>query len=159
MTKEEQELEIAEGLELMRLLFPDKRVSYFIAPFNRTNVHTYDVAARHGLQVVAAEGIHLEARLEKLKIKPGHWYRYHHHRFYPESQFDVYQLSIEKLEAAFDRCFSSRAFDLRGFFDDVRSYASFKIHSKLRNSPVFPVLRRVKRKLTRAQTFNYVSEE
>jgi len=150
MSREEQELDIAEGLKLMRLLFPNKRVSYFIAPFNRTNVHTYDVAARHGLQVVAAEGVHLEANLDNLEINPGHWYRYHHHRFYPESQFDFYQLSIEKLEAAFDRCFSpeGRSLDVPKLLHDVRSHAS-KIDNKFRNSPLFPILKRVKRTLSR----------
>jgi len=100
MSKEEQDRDMAEGLAQMRCLFPSKRIRYFIAPFNRTNAATYEVAARHGLTVSAAQGVHLEQRLCHLVVQPKEWYRYHHHRFYPESKFSYYDLSIDSLDAA-----------------------------------------------------------
>src|SRR5579871_6344428 len=106
MSAEEQDRDIAEGLALMRRLFPAKRVRFFIAPFNRTNPSTYEVAARHGLEVCAAEGVHLESQIDNLVVEPRQWYRYHHHRFYPESRYAYHNLSIEKLEAALRRNFA-----------------------------------------------------
>lgn len=100
MSKEEQDHDIGEGLAIMRRLFPKKHIRFFIAPFNRTNAATYQVAANHGLKVSADEGVHLEEVLNSLSIQPKQWYRYHHHRFYPESRFTYYNLSIEKLDRA-----------------------------------------------------------
>jgi glycosyltransferase involved in cell wall biosynthesis len=105
MSKEEQDREIGEGLTKIRRLFPRKRIRFFIAPFNRTNPATYQVAAKYGLKVCADEGVHLEQELNDLTIQPKQWYRYHHHRFYPESCFTYYQLSIDKLDAALQRNF------------------------------------------------------
>jgi glycosyltransferase involved in cell wall biosynthesis len=109
MSKQEQERDIAEGLALMRRLFPAKQIRFFIAPFNRTNAATYEVAARHGLTVLAGNGVHLEVELDSLKLRPRQWYRYHHHRFYPESRFDYLNLSIEKLDAALGKNFCSQS--------------------------------------------------
>src|SRR5262249_13787427 len=109
MSAEEQERDIAEGLALMHRLFPYKPVRYFIAPFNRTNASTYEVAARYGLTVLAADGVHLEEQLDQLEIQPRMWYRYHHHRFYPESKFSHFKLSIQKLDDALDKNFGSRS--------------------------------------------------
>lgn len=106
MSAEEQDRDICEGLAQMRRLFPAKRIRFFIAPFNRTNAATYEVAARYGLKVSAGEGIHLEQQLNNLVVLPKQWYRYHHHRFYPESRFATYNLSIEKLDEALGKCFN-----------------------------------------------------
>ncbi len=108
MSDQEQDRDIGEGLALMRTLFPGKRVRYFIAPFNRTNSATYSVARRHGLTVLAAEGVHLEEEIDRLVVRPGEWYRYHHHRFYPESRFSYYNLTIEKLDEALRRNFGAQ---------------------------------------------------
>jgi len=108
MSFEEQERDIGEGLALMHRLFPTKRLRFFIAPFNRTNRATYEVAARHGLAVVAAEGVHMEEQLDWLLVRPREWYRYHHHRFYPASRFTFYNLSIEKLDAALRKNFGTQ---------------------------------------------------
>ena len=86
-------------------LFPARPIRYFIAPFNRTNEHTASAAAKFGLRVLAARGIHLEEQLHQLEVREGEWYRYHHHRFYPESTFPHWSLSMEALERALDRCF------------------------------------------------------
>lgn len=47
----------------------------------------------------------------------GELYRYHHHRFYPESTFDAYDLSIEKL---------------RGYFEKYSYNFSLKINAQFR---------------------------
>jgi glycosyltransferase involved in cell wall biosynthesis len=103
MTAAEQKQDMVDGLILMKQLFPTKSVRYFIAPFNRTNEDTFRVAAELGLIVFATQGIHLESELAHVTIQPSEWYRYHHHRFYPESTFKYYPLSLERLEAAFSR--------------------------------------------------------
>jgi peptidoglycan/xylan/chitin deacetylase (PgdA/CDA1 family) len=103
MSAEEQDQDMTEGLALMRSLFPQKCIRLFIAPFNKTNAATYEIAARNGLTVSAAEGIHLEEQLNRLVVKPGEWYRYHHHRFYPESKFTYYDLSVKKLDDVLGR--------------------------------------------------------
>jgi glycosyltransferase involved in cell wall biosynthesis len=105
MSAEEQDRDIGEGLALMLRLFPGKRIRFFIAPFNRANAATYEVATRHGLTVLTADGIHLEEQLDRLKVQPKQWYRYHHHRFYPESKFSLYKLSIQKLDEALGKNF------------------------------------------------------
>lgn len=99
MSYEEQNDEIAAGLDILRRLFPLKKISYFIAPFNRTNEATYEVCRELGLEVLAATGVHLESVLDRLELVRDTWYRYHHHRFYPESVFHYYDLSTEKLDA------------------------------------------------------------
>ncbi len=100
MSYEQQDRDIKEGLRLLHLLFPDKKIDTFIAPFNRTNECTYQVCKKYGLRVSAEEGEHLEDMIHNQygKIKKGQLYRYHHHRFYPESTFFYYDLTIEKLE-------------------------------------------------------------
>ena len=105
MTMEEQRSEIREGIGILRNLFPRKVVRYFIAPFNRVNDHTKQICSEFGLHLLADSGIHLEATLDTLSIMPRTWYRYHHHRFYPESTFDNYELSLTALEAALSRNF------------------------------------------------------
>jgi hypothetical protein len=108
MSAEEQDKDIADGLALMRKLFPAKRIRFFIAPFNQTNSATFKVAGHHGLILVAGEGVHLEAELDQLVIKPQEWYRYHHHRFYSSSRFSKYPLSVERLDYALRRNFCTR---------------------------------------------------
>jgi glycosyltransferase involved in cell wall biosynthesis len=138
MSLDEQESDIAEGLDLMRHLFPNKRVKFFIAPFNRTNKDTYVAAARKGLELLAAEGVQLEADLDHLELEPSKWYRYHHHRFYPESRFDFYKLSIEKLEAALDTCFSSKPRSFGLLESSRRSSVGRRVlEDKLRASGLF----------------------
>jgi hypothetical protein len=103
MKRDEQRRELRAGLDELRGLFPGKTIRYFIPPFNRTNRHTRAVCAELGLHVLAAEGIHLEAELDHLVLRPGTWHRYHHHRFFPDSTFDHYQLSLDRLSAMFAR--------------------------------------------------------
>jgi len=103
MSALEQRADIREGLTLLRQMFPGKMVRHFIPPFNRTNAETYKVCAHFGLHVLEAKGIHLESELENVVIAPGKAYRYHHHRFYPESKFSYYPLNLARLEAALQR--------------------------------------------------------
>jgi glycosyltransferase involved in cell wall biosynthesis len=109
MSAEEQDRDMAEGLALMHRLFPAKRIRFFIAPFNRTNAATYKVAAQHGLTVLAEDGVQLEEQLQRLKVRPREWYRYHHHRFYPDSKFSFYKLSIQGLDEALGRNFYKKS--------------------------------------------------
>ena len=102
---------IEAGLQALHRLFPAKNVRYFVPPFNRTNNFTIEAARQHGLDVVAAEGVHLEAELGTVMIESGQWYRYHHHRFYPESKFSCYALSFDRLDQALARNFSSQPAD------------------------------------------------
>jgi 2-polyprenyl-3-methyl-5-hydroxy-6-metoxy-1,4-benzoquinol methylase/peptidoglycan/xylan/chitin deacetylase (PgdA/CDA1 family) len=113
MSEEEQDRDIAEGLAITRRLFPGKHIRFFIAPFNRTNAATCAVAARYDLTILAADGVLLEEELDRLKVRPGQWYRYHHHRFYPESLFTYYDLSIEKLDMALAKNFGRNRQRLR----------------------------------------------
>ena len=103
MSIEELRTEMGEGLSTLRRLFPSKPIRFFIAPFNRTSPLTYQVAAELGLRVLALDGVHLEGGLSNLHLEPSQWYRYHHHRFYPESKFPHFSLSISSLRAAISR--------------------------------------------------------
>ena len=103
MSLSELRSEMTEGLEILRRIFPSKPIRYFIAPFNRTSALTYQVAGELGLRVLALDGVHMEAGLANLRLEPRTWYRYHHHRFYPESKFPHFNLSLEALDAAFSR--------------------------------------------------------
>lgn len=99
MNYEEQYHDIEEALRILHELFPHKVITTFIAPFNHTNVDTYKVCEKFGLRVSQEEGEHLEDMIANNRgpIQKGQLYRYHHHRFYPESTFSYYDLSIEKL--------------------------------------------------------------
>lgn len=103
MSYDEQENDIREGLELLHKLFPTKIITTFIAPFNHTNEDTFKVCEKFGLRVSAEEGEHLEDMIAGSRgpIIKGQLYRYHHHRFYPDSLFDYYNLSIEILKDYF----------------------------------------------------------
>ena len=68
MLKEEQDGDEGEGPAIMRRFFLAKLIRFFIAPFNRTNPATYEVAARHRLKVSAAEGVQLERQLNSLTV-------------------------------------------------------------------------------------------
>lgn len=103
MSLEEQRSDIQEGLRQLRELFPGKTIRYFIAPFNRTNDYTFQVCRELGVELLSADGVHLEAELSRLRLHPGVWYRYHHHRFYQESNFSYYTLSMKRLDEAFQR--------------------------------------------------------
>lgn len=103
MSEDAQREDIKLGLEIMNRAFPNKLIRYFIAPFNRTNLSLYKVCEEFGLEVLEAQGIHLEEGLDVIKILPNTWYRYHHHRFYSDSSFTYYDLSLEKLEECFKR--------------------------------------------------------
>lgn len=100
MSYEKQEHDIKEGLRLLHELFPNKNITTFIAPFNMTNDYTYEICKKYGLRVSALEGEHLEDMIHNNRggIQFGQLYRYHHHRFYPESTQDFYDLSIDKLD-------------------------------------------------------------
>lgn len=115
MTYEQQNEDIGEGLRLLHKLFPEKEIRTFIAPFNHTNEDTYKVCQKYGLRVSAEEGDHLEDMIASNRgpILRGQLYRYHHHRFYPESTFTYYDLSTEKLknylyENSFTYCESTK---------------------------------------------------
>jgi hypothetical protein len=103
MSPQEQRREMSEGLALLRELFPEKQIRFFIAPFNRIAPETAQVCRELGLELLAGDGVHLEAELPRLRLRPGVWYRYHHHRFYPESTFDYYRLSLPLLDRALGR--------------------------------------------------------
>jgi glycosyltransferase involved in cell wall biosynthesis len=100
MSYQEQEIDIKTGLKLLSDLFPQKKISVFVAPFNRTNTDTFIICKMLGLRVSAMEGKHLEELIgmHNLGVKKGEVYRYHHHRFYPESTFDYYKLDIDRLD-------------------------------------------------------------
>jgi peptidoglycan/xylan/chitin deacetylase (PgdA/CDA1 family) len=100
MSDEEQYGEMREGLAQLQAVFPQKKISWFVPPFNRRNHATYAAAKKLGLRVVGDEGVHLEESLPHLILEPGVWYRYHHHRFYPTSTFNTLPLSMEALDNA-----------------------------------------------------------
>lgn len=99
MSYEEQKKDIQEGLRLLKELFPNKEVKIFVAPFNRTNKFTYKVCKELNLRVSAQEGEHLEDMIANARygLKNGETYRYHHHRFYPETTFFYYDLNLDTL--------------------------------------------------------------
>lgn len=99
MDYSQQEKDISEGLKLLHGLFPNKVIDTFIAPFNGTNDDTYRVCEKYGLKVSAFEGEHFELRVSQGKgpLYDNELYRYHHHRFYDESTFCYYDLSLDKL--------------------------------------------------------------
>ena len=103
MSYDEQKKDIKEGLRLLKELFPHKKVKIFVAPFNRTNKSTYKVCREFNLRVSATEGEHLEDIIanKRYGIKNGEIYRYHHHRFYPETTFHYYDLNLAKLDNFF----------------------------------------------------------
>jgi hypothetical protein len=103
MSLAELRSEMTEGLEILHSLFPSKPIRYFIAPFNRTSALTYQVAGELGLRILAMDGVHLEAGLANLQLEPRTWYRYHHHRFYPESKFPHFKLSLNALDTAMSK--------------------------------------------------------
>ena len=101
MSYDEQLTDMREGLAEMTRLFPHKSVRYFIAPFNRHNDDTHRAAQEVCLRVLYDDGVHLEAELDRLVLEPGVWYRYHHHRFYPESRYTQHPpLSLGSLQKA-----------------------------------------------------------
>jgi peptidoglycan/xylan/chitin deacetylase (PgdA/CDA1 family) len=108
MPADEQRREINEGLEKLDRLFPKKLVRYFIAPFNRVGRLTRRICREFNLHVLADEGVHLESALPSLTFEENHWYRYHHHRFYPQSSFTYYPLSFDMLDAALERSVAIR---------------------------------------------------
>lgn len=94
----------------------------FVFPFNRVP-ESMDfsssnfVASLYGKSVLGygGQGVHFESALANVVINPSESYRYHHHRFYPESVFDHYDLSLEKLDACFSRSFDTEAVKIPGF--------------------------------------------
>lgn len=100
MTRAEQEETFRIGLEQMKVLFPKKQVRYFIPPFNRINDCTESSARRFGLSILATDGIHFESVIHTNSSFSKQVYRYHHHRFYPETRFKHYALNFSILENA-----------------------------------------------------------
>lgn len=100
MSYDQQDADIKEGLRLLHELFPHKVVDTFVAPFNKTNEDTFRVCEKYGLRVSAVEGEHLEEMIHRNfgRIMPGQVYRYHHHRFYPETTFFYYKLDVLRLD-------------------------------------------------------------
>jgi glycosyltransferase involved in cell wall biosynthesis len=103
MTLQEQRDDIARGLAELDRLFPRKVVRTFVPPFNRFNADTAAACREHGLTLLASDGIHLEERILDAPAVPGAVYRYHHHRFYPESTARFYPTDMGTLCAALSR--------------------------------------------------------
>ena len=103
MVEDELRSEIGSGLRKLEELFPNKLVRYFVAPFNRTSRALYDVCHEFDLEVLASTGVHLEQHIGDVVIRPYTWYRYHHHRFYPESTCRYYPTTVGSLREAFSR--------------------------------------------------------
>lgn len=103
MSEEELYEEFSNGLARMKTLFPNKEVSYFVPPFNRVTPLVEEIAKKFSLITMKPEGIHLEEKLEEIDHFENVPYRYHHHRFYPESKFSYYPLSLELLQKALAR--------------------------------------------------------
>ena len=104
LSGDEQREAILEGLHVLGLLFPLKPVTSFIAPFNRYNKDTERVCHELGLTLHVDKGEHLEAMMHygnRCSLKEGVEYRYHHHRFYEESPFCYYDLSLPGLKRFF----------------------------------------------------------
>ena len=100
MTLAEQRADITRGLEDLDLLFPRKVVRTFVPPFNRFNADTVAVCREFGLTLLATDGIHFEERILDPPALPGAVYRYHHHRFYPETTCTFYPTTMDTLDAA-----------------------------------------------------------
>ena len=103
MGEAELRADISQGLEIMQRIFPRKLVRYFIPPFNRSSAALQQVCREFDLHVLGTDGVHLEEAIEGAKIEGGVWYRYHHHRFYPESTCRYYPTTFATLEAALKR--------------------------------------------------------
>lgn len=106
MTYEEQKRDILQGLKLLNELFPNKKVSLFIPPFNKANDDTFKICKELNLQISLDEegsDYHLEKLIatHSYKLENNHVYRYHHHRFYPESTFWYYDLTLHYLDQFF----------------------------------------------------------
>lgn len=100
LTEDEQRESIAEGLRLLKLLFPHKKVTSFIPPFNKYNAATEHVCRKLGLTLHTDKGEHLEAMIHyanRCEVLSDKEYRYHHHRFYKDSVFSYYDLSVEAI--------------------------------------------------------------
>lgn len=100
MSEAEQGRDISAGLDLLRTLFPGKPVRDFIPPFNKYNDATVRACRKHGLRLHDDTGQHLEYLIHHKigwEAEEGTVFRYHHHRFYPDSPFRHYSLSLRKL--------------------------------------------------------------
>lgn len=100
LSYEQQEEAIRTGLQELALLFPKKIVRDFIPPFNRYNNDTVKICRRYDLTLHADKGTHLEAMIHhgnRCSLQDDGQYRYHHHRFYDESPFTHYDLSLRAL--------------------------------------------------------------
>lgn len=104
MAEKELRQDIDQALTLMKRLFPTKLVRYFVAPFNRTSEALDNVCREFDLRMLGAEGVHMEEAIQTLNIEQGGWYRYHHHRFYPESTCSYYPTTMATLSDALWRC-------------------------------------------------------
>jgi len=132
MSLSEQKKDLEQGLEAMGRLFPKKRVRYFIPPFNRVSEQTAVACHSLGLEVLSLDGVHLEAELRSLTLKPSTWYRYHHHRFYPESSFGYYPLSLEALEAMLKRNIPVQTRDMKLFPPEPEGNLLERIAARMR---------------------------
>ena len=111
--------DMEEGLQILSRLFPHKRIQYFIPPFNRISEACLQVCRELGLVPLLTDGVHLEEQLHSVDLKAGNWYRYHHHRFYPESTISYWDLSLDSLRTCLDRSgylpISSKSDSVKGF--------------------------------------------
>lgn len=100
LSHKQQEEAIRTGLQELALLFPKKTVRDFIPPFNRYNDDTVRICRQYGLTLHDDKGTHLEAMIHygnQCALQEDVEYRYHHHRFYDESPFTYYDLSLRRL--------------------------------------------------------------
>ena len=93
-------LDIKASLDIMRNLFTNRRIKRFVAPFNSMNDNFTGSCRATGLIPVGASGVHFEDALSNgLKgLNFFETYRYHHHRFYPDTKFTYYRLSLDLLK-------------------------------------------------------------
>ena len=134
MNERELRREFSEGLSRMHKLFPNKKISYFVPPFNRTTKLVERIAKEFSLEILNTDGIHFEEDLQKISSFSNIQYRYHHHRFYPESKFSCYPLSIQLLQKSlsYPVCLEnvSNSYQYLGYIKKIIKKIKSKIISK-----------------------------
>lgn len=130
MTEKEQIEEFKTGMLELKNIFPQKDIKYFIPPFNRTNEYTEKIASAFGLQTLLFEGRHLEEEIDSIEDLYHTIYRYHHHRFYPESTFSYYTLNLQKIGKFLHKNVTMDPID---FSATHQSFSFFSIIKKSKN--------------------------
>lgn len=100
LNEAEQRKTIDDGLRILNMLFPKKDIRDFIPPFNKYNEATERICREFNLALHTDKGVHLESMIhhgDRCNLREDEEYRYHHHRFYKESAFTHYDLSLRSL--------------------------------------------------------------